>query len=223
MPGQAATSDVAAAIFRWRGELIDAARKQNRTAFVAAAFTLADILPDKLKFRWVPYDEWRDLTKPHRYVKCGKCEATIPTTAAVTRHSSLPDADRLCMGLLEPPTLTVWPCPKCGHENRRGDRRLNFEVEPADLVGPDVHAPEPPPHHTVIDHALDWGKFWAWAALMQRLIEDRLRRFREMYSVRIGEEGGVIIEADVVDGDYGAAGAGAPDGLPPALPGGEAA
>ena len=185
---QALAPDVNVAIIKYREYLLRARSEKDAGGFEFALAGLLGTLDQGLALTMVRREDYDRALRMRHIAPCKECGADI----MVHQDVAPPDTwFQRSVGLVTKPTVVRMICRKCGRI-----QILDWTVDPVDVVQEsplDLSIiPEPPGMDTIASVVYYDHDYWKWANLVVRVIEDRMRKFREKYKISSGD--GIIIE-----------------------------
>ena len=198
---QSAVPDVNIGIITHRDLMKRAIIYSDQKLFLTGLHAINGAMDESLKLRFISSKEHKQINQPKStIVSCGKCgKESDHDKVLVKIRNHTPGMDNVLLKYTGIPKngRKYVKCKHCGldifFDNLKSSVIIN---EVIDVFDSSYLIPNPPPHSgSIIDNVYHSVAFWKWAMMVLSITEDRLRKFRLMYSVSDGDDGGSSIES----------------------------
>ena len=186
---QSATSDVNVAIMRHRETALKARLVKDFDGMKLGIFSMNGCLPEELKLRFIPMEQYKQLIKPKQILVCKYCNRDNDMTTREIQIHKQKLSKKQCERWNIPYEVKIVQCEDCNAKMYLGLEKLTIFEEDVDKFEMEF-IPKPPQIDTLntesknVKAFLDWFDNYAMP-----IMEDRCRKFRNMYSIdEDGEE-----------------------------------
>lgn len=195
---QAAIPDINVAIIAYRSRLFNAIDNGDFFSVRMAIEAINGLLADDLKLTFVPQAYYNSLILPGLFVVCS-CSAEIPVNEqTIKKHNtkySSNDIKYLHINLSE---LEYVICPECQNSIYYNLQkwRNSLKYKKKNQFDDVPYLPEPPEVDSFEDRVYNSNKFLIWIKTVIPVLEDRIRQFRNMYSIQNDDDIDVVKGAE---------------------------